>query len=377
MRVQILSSEEWAKQKENAQSLEQKFLNIMLSEIELCRNTFTDNIVIIKGRPMSVSKGFINDFMTACGLSGMAKQVRMVDNSEISAQILNSVRSAMKSNTDLYRIVVAPNNEVVSLVGTETARLTNKSVFELGEHIANKYGLDVIEAKTDNMGNSTLRLVSQQQVSVTGENDEVHRFGISLRSEYGLTKVDNFALRLVCTNGMETTDNFGHFELKGISPQEITQLFNHILSMKNNGFVPSNFVELVGKAKKTQASVLETETTIKSIIGRLGGFGANLDEELAERLKSKFLADYFPEYVQRKMELLAKGFDLDKMNAEQKKYIHCGHVTIWDLVNILTNFGSNQMGMKINEPLWLQIAGGKLLNAKHDLNSDIIGLLKL
>ena len=326
---------------------------------------------------MSVSKGFINDFMGACGLSGLAKQIKQVDNSEISAQILNSVRSAMKQNTDLYRIVVAPNNEVVSLVGTETARLSNKSVFDLGEHIANKYGLDVIEAKTDNMGNSTLRLVSQQQVSVTGENDEVHRFGISLRSEYGLTKVDNFALRLVCTNGMETTDNFGHFELKGISPQEITQLFNHILSMKNNGFVPSNFVELVGKAKKTQASVLETETTIKSIIGRLGGFGANLDEELAERLKSKFLADYFPEYVQHKMELLAKGFDLDKMNAEQKKYIHCGHVTIWDLVNILTNFGSNQMGMKINEPLWLQIAGGKLLNAKHDLNSDIIGLLKL
>lgn len=377
MRIQILSSKEWAKQKENAQSLEQKFLNIMLSEIELCRNTFTDNIVIIKGRPMSVSKGFINDFMGACGLSGLAKQIKQVDNSEISAQILNSVRSAMKQNTDLYRIVVAPNNEVVSLVGTETARLSNKSVFDLGEHIANKYGLDVIEAKTDNMGNSTLRLVSQQQVSVTGENDEVHRFGISLRSEYGLTKVDNFALRLVCTNGMETTDNFGHFELKGISPQEITQLFNHILSMKNNGFVPSNFVELVGKAKKTQASVLETETTIKSIIGRLGGFGANLDEELAERLKSKFLADYFPEYVQHKMELLAKGFDLDKMNAEQKKYIHCGHVTIWDLVNILTNFGSNQMGMKINEPLWLQIAGGKLLNAKHDLNSDIIGLLKL
>lgn len=376
MRTQILTTTEWEIAKENAQQHEQRFLNILLSEIGLVKNTFTDNIVNIKGRPMSVSKQFVNDFMGACGLGGVVKSFKNIDNGEISAQILNSVRSAMRTNDKLYRIIVNPNNEIVRLVETDTARLSNKAIFDLGEHIANKYGLDAIGADTDNYGNSTLRLVSNTQVSVTNENDEVHKFGISIRSEYGVTKIDNFALRLVCTNGMETTDNFSHFDLRGISPRELTDLFNHILSMKNNGFVPKDFVELVNKAKRTQASICETESTINSIIKRLGGFG-EVENEQTEMLRNRFLSEFFPEYMHRKIELLSKGFDLTKMSREQKQYIHCGSVNIWDLVNILTNFGSNNLGMKINEPKWLQIEGGKLLNAKHDLNSDIIGLLRL
>lgn len=376
MKTKILTMTEWETARENAQQHEQKFLNILLSEIGLVKNTFTDNIVNIKGRPMSVSQQFINDFMGACGLGGVAKSFKNIDNGEISAQILNSVRSAMRTNDKTYRIIVAPNNEIVRLVETSTARLSNKAIFDLSEHIANKYGLDVIGADTDNYGNSTLRLVSNTQVSVTNENDEVHKFGISIRSEYGVTKIDNFALRLVCTNGLETTDNFSHFDLRGISPRELTDLFNHILSMKNNGFVPKDFVELVNKAKRTQASICETESTINSIIKRLGGFG-EVENEQTEMLRNRFLSEFFPEYMHRKIELLGKGFDLTKMSREQKQYIHCGSVNIWDLVNILTNFGSNNLGMKINEPKWLQIEGGKLLNAKHDLNSDIIGLLRL
>lgn len=375
MRTKILTQQEWAEAKSNALNNEQKYLTMQLSEIKLCKNTFTENIVLIKDKPMSVSKGFISDLMSECGLNGMQKSIRNVGNTEISAQILNSVRSAMTKADKLVRIIIAPNNEIISLVSNEKARLSNKSVFDLGEHIANRYGLDVIDAKTTEMGNSRLCLVSNQQVSVTNENDEIHKFGLSITSENGVTRIDNFALRLVCTNGMETIDNFSHFELGGISPQDLTQLFNHIFRMQSNGFVPENFVELVNKAKHTQASVLETESVISQITTRMGGFGA--DEQLAQMLQNKFLSEFFPEYMHRKMELLGKGYDLTKMSNEQKKYVHCGHTSIWDLVNVLTNFGSNNMGFKINEPKWLQIGGGKLLNGKYDLDSDISILMKL
>ena len=376
MKTTIMTSEEWSKKKSFAEEYEQRFVNVQLNEIELTKNTFGDNIVDIKGKPMSVSKAFVNQFMSECGLGGFVKSVNSIKNEEISARILNSIRSAVKSNNDTYKIIVSPENEIVELSKNNVARLSNKTVFDLSEHIANKYNLDIIHAETSTNGNSTIKLISNKQISVTNENDEIHKFGLSLSSNFGQTTLENFALRLVCTNGMQTIDDYSKFSLGGITPNELTSLFNHILRMRNENFVPKEFVSLVKKAKETTASILETETTIKSIVSRVGGFG-DVDEEQSKMLENKFLSAFFPEYMNRKLELLGKGVSLEELSKEDKKFVHCGNTSVWDLVNILTNFGSNNLGMKINSPMSLQVAGGKMLSSEHDLEKRRITLLKL
>ena len=78
MKTTIMTSEEWSKKKLFAEEYEQRFVNIQLNEIELTKNTFGDNIVDIKGKPMSVSKAFVNQFMSECGLGGFVKSVNSI-----------------------------------------------------------------------------------------------------------------------------------------------------------------------------------------------------------------------------------------------------------------------------------------------------------
>lgn len=369
-----MSGDDFKIAKEGAIKNEQRFANLSLHDIAIVKNTFTDNILDIKGKPVSVSKAFLNDFLNACGMGHIANEFKRMENSEISAQLLNTLRSAQRSNDTQYKMIVNPNNEVSRLVSTSVARISNKCAFDIAETIANKYGLDIIDAISENSGNSKITLLSDKQINVLSGTNEIHKFGLTISNKDGQTSISNFAMRLVCTNGMETIDNYNEFCLGGITPNELTNLFNHILRMKNENYIPQGFFELVEKAKHTQASMRETETVINSIFGKLGYDKENPDYQL---LRNKFIVRFFPEYAMRVREITAKGNDFSKFGIQQKSYIHCGSTSVWDLVNVLTNFGSNNLGMKIQTPKGLQIEGGKLLQSTHDLNGDMLLLLKL
>ena len=164
-------------------------------------------------------------------------------------------------------------------------------------------------------------------------------------------------------------------KLDSINPSEIDKLFNHVRRMADNQFIPKDFEALMIMAQNTVASINEVENGMFSLINRMN-IPTDLPSEDKERLIAQFINTHFPEYSYRKAELSAKGYELEKMTPQDKKFVS-GKMSVWDLVNRVTYFASNKAS-NFNETEKLQIIGGTMLsNKSHDLANQRIKLLSL
>lgn len=385
MRKTVLSTDEIKSEQLKAIAVEPKSVRVNLSDIEVCKSTFDQNIMSIKGKTVSVSTNFLNKFLDHVGI-GTKMSNSFSDRPELVSEIINILNSQKKQmgNKEL-KIIVSSKNEIIDLTNTDGGRISNGNIFKIAETICDKNDLGIIGTEIDETnGNLSIMLLNENQVKVCGIDTEFHKFGIRISNSLTKTNISDFAYRLVCSNGMSTMDKFSNASLQNISPTELNKLFQHIERMKNNGFIPTDFEKLVSKAMETTASMNEVESGVKSIISNLNiPTSISDDKESLNMFINDFLNSNFPQYQTRKAELLQKGFDVEKIDSTQKKYIRCegkfGRVTIWDLVNKLTYFGSNSPESLFKNQSSLQIQGGQILNSKKgfDLNSDVIGLLKL
>jgi hypothetical protein len=374
MRKTALSSLEFNESKETAIKYEPKSIRINLSDIEVNKDSFELNIIEVKGQTVAVSNEVLSKFLEHVGISKKLKS-SFTENPNVIADIVNVLNSLKRKSCDLeLKLLISHENEVIDMTKNDKGRMSNKNFFAVAESIVNKYGLDVIESNVQNNGVSEICLLNPKSVAILGLDEEIHKFGIRLTNKLSDTEINNFAYRLVCTNGNTILDEFSRFALGSVAPSEIERLFTHIQRMRMNGFIPTEFELLVKKAQNTTASLTEVENGIKSIISKIK-MPLGMIKEETDIFISKFINTHFTQYMIRKQELLAKGFDIEKLSPSQKSYIKCesssfGRITVWDLVNKLTFFGSNDNGNNFNQPQSLQIEGGKLLSIGSAKNKN-------
>lgn len=380
MRKIVLSSSEFDEVKNKAMANEPRIAKIRMADIEFTNLSIKEKIVDIQGKPISVNKTFIDQYIKLLGLNPkILSGVKDDENSnKVITQIINVLneQKTRQENREL-RMLVSTNKEVIDLVSNEIGgRISNKNFFNIAEQVADKYDLDIIDTSLNKSnGVVALNFISPNVQSVANLSLETHQFGVKLTNNLYSTEISDFNYRLVCTNGMTAIDTYSQMKLDSINPSEIDKLFNHVRRMADNQFIPKDFEALMIMAQNTVASINEVENGMFSLINRMN-IPTDLPSEDKERLIAQFINTHFPEYSYRKAELSAKGYELEKMTPQDKKFVS-GKMSVWDLVNRVTYFASNKAS-NFNETEKLQIIGGTMLsNKSHDLANQRIKLLSL
>jgi hypothetical protein len=379
MRKVVLNSEEYAQLKAKAILSEPKMARINLSDIEFSNLSIRDNVVNIQGKAVAVNNVFIKAYLTQLGLNPKFLSGYKGDERTVT-DILNVLNEEKRKlgNVEL-RMIVSHSNEVINLIPMDKGgRVSNTNVFKIADDLMNRHGLQVIDSTIEsNTGLVALNLITPNVQKIANLNEEQHQFGIKLTNSVNGTEIMDFAYRLTCTNGATAMDTYSKFKLESLNPSEIEKLFTHVSAMEKNQFIPTGFEDMLKASRTTLASISEVEHGIFSLVNRLN-MPIELDKEDTERITAQFINSNFAEYANRKAKLLAKGYDLEKLTPQEKKFIKCD-ITMWDLVNRITYFASNNTSSNFKEVEKLQIIGGSLLSKKdgYDLSNDRIKLLSL
>jgi hypothetical protein len=223
-----------------------------------------------------------------------------------------------------------------------------------------------IESIDNGGGSSRINLIHTDEVGFERlGKDEVFRFGVSLVNTPTQTGIEDFFYRLVCANGAVAKDMTAAFQLKDLTPQAITELFDKLKAYGKTGFVPKSFSEKLERATGTRASLLEMERAIHQVTGNLKAE----DPEMRKRLEQGLIDTHFHSYKPTVARVFSKGFSTDAMTDKQKSFIKTGQ-SVWDIVNELTWLGSHNTIEEFENRARFKAAGGALFaKANFDLEA--------
>ena len=334
---------------------------VNLSELEVVDNTHirVDGVTIelsqkafakLLGR-LRIPKAFAKRFEDGFGQDGLRQLVQMMKTMKVS-----------KNDQMVTLLVDQKERNISDILPHNYASISNESFLNFTENYIDQYGLEVTHMGSDPRGGVTINTVSPNSLlQVPGMKNELFHTGVTFRNtpERGL-EVSPFLNRMVCTNGMTSTAFSETYGLHQLSDKNINEFNEHMLRMASTGFQPIGLADTIKKASYTNASVAEVEQALSRVL--------NVDKNIPY------------EYMQRYIPLdrIAKAYDMKGVNTaeltgKQRSTANSG-LTVWELVNGITNFASNDTRFNLND----NTRGNLMVNAGNILMKkeyDMDGLL--
>ena len=334
---------------------------INLSELEVVDNTHIrlDGVTIeltqrAFGKLLSrlrIPKAFAKRFEDGFGKDGLRQLVQMMKSMKVS-----------KNDQMVTLLVDHKERKISDILPHNYASISNESFVDFAEGYIDQYGLEVTHMGSDPRGGVTINTVSPNSLlQVPGMKDELFHTGVTFRNtpERGL-EVSPFLNRMVCTNGMTSTQFDETYGLHQLTDRNIDQFNDHMLRLASTGFQPVGMVDQVRKANITNASVGEVEQALSRVLGT------------DKRLDYDYMQRYIP-LNKVNNAYSSKGVNTAELTAKQRSTANSG-LSVWELVNGITNFASNDTRFKISDNTRgnLMVTAGNLL-MKRDYDMD--GLL--
>lgn len=336
---------------------------VNLSELEVVDNTHirVDGVTIelsqkafakLLGR-LRIPKAFAKRFEDGFGQDGLRQLVQMMKTMKVS-----------KNDQMVTLLVDQKAKNISDILPHNYASISNESFLNFSEQYINQYGLEVTHMGSDPLGGVTINTVSPNSLlQVPGMKNELFHTGVTFRNtpERGL-EVSPFLNRMVCTNGMTSTAFSETYGLHQLNDRNINEFNEHMLRMASTGFQPIGLADTIKKASYTNASVAEVEQALNRVL--------NVDKNIPY------------EYMQRYIPLdrITKAYDIQGVNTgeltgKQRTTANSG-LTVWELVNGITNFASNDTRFNLND----NTRGNLMVNAGNILMKkeyDMDGLLNV
>lgn len=272
---------------------------------------------------------------------------------EMKAKLQSLVKIARTmGGKDLECTVVISNvTKSIMRVLKGNSLLNNKTFFDTFEKLTTDadWTIDAMAQGPDG-GVSISVMNKNSEFQVGAMKDEIFYPGFTLSSNQATgMSLDMFNHRLVCSNGMTRKDVSK--SLRYIDFKTPTEFFDKLLMAKDSNFVSTGFADDVIKASKTRASFAELEHAAMHI---KHASNCPLDQ-----------IDQFIPYNSIRHQFAAKGLDTITLNSAQKGNA-ITNVSIWDLVNGLTDFASHDYSYEISGMgrSSMQAEAGKLLGKK-------------
>ncbi len=361
--ITTLSTEQYNKAKAEAVSNQLIRKEINLSEFNVIDNNHIqiDGIAIevtdkafgkLLGR-LRIPTAFAKRFTAGFGSDGLRQLVEMMKTAKVSA------------NDQTVTLLVDPSTrKITDILPAGYASISNESFFDFSTRYIDQYSLGVTHVSSSPYGGSQINCVSQNGVfQVPGMKDEIFQTGVTFRNTptRGL-EVSPFLNRLICTNGITSTSFAENYGLHSLNDKNINEFNEHMIRMAATGFQPVGLADTIRKAHNTDASLAEMQRATSALLST------------DERVDYDYIQRYIPLARATKAYEQA-GADPNTFTQMQLKNAKSG-MSVWDMVNGLTNFASNDQRYQIAESKMgnLMVTAGNILT-KNQFDTE--GLLKV
>ena len=382
MRKTPIDPTEFQRLKAIAKSVEPQIITTYLNNIFLESKSFDEGYIMLlmdgKKHRVSVAKSFFKDLSKVLNVTQTLRQ-SLSDNAnednEFYSEFLDKLKDVQNAIGSIEEVTLL--YDVIKKTFTRMnkgtfGKLTNESLFNFADALVNKYPeLSIIDViASDQSPNVNIKLLSKEgfdfsDLKLSSESEEF-QFGVTLGNTDIKTAIGDFAYRLICTNGMMGLQTDERFTLPNSEKDGLHKLFQHFNTMKEANFLPADFAENFQNATQIHASLGELEKAYKLI-------SKNLIFEYPEQenmLRDALSDTYFPDLKRVYARIKTKGYNPEKLEEDEKSFIRTG-TSMWDLINTLTNLGSNDQGVfKFQNKTKFQQQGGQLLSSNWDLKNE-------
>jgi len=293
---------------------------------------------------LRIPKAFAKRFSEGFGNDGLKQLITM----------MKSMKSS-KNDQTVTLLVDPSNRKITDILPAGYASISNESFIDFAERYINQYNLDVTHMGSSQYGGTQINCVSPQGMfNVPGMTNEVFNTGVTFRNTptRGL-EVSPYLERLICANGMTSTAFAENYGLHNLNDKNINEFNEHMIRMASTNFQPVGLADNIKKANNTDASLAEIQRAASSILS------------LDKNIDYNYIQKYIP--VDRAMKAYSDlGADPNTFTKAQMKNAKSG-MSVWDVVNGMTNFASNDTKYNINEGKMgnLMVTAGNILCKKQ------------
>ena len=362
-KIVTLGTEAYNKAKTEALNSELMRKEISLSEFNVVNNTTIE----INGKQIEVSKRAFTKILQRLRIpKAFAKRFQDGFGESGLKQLIGMMKTQKASKTDqIVTLIVDPiNRTVIDVLPAGYASISNESFLSFVERYLDGYNLDVTHFGSDPRGGVQINASAPNKIfNVPGMDAEVFNTGVTFRNtpDKGL-QVSPFLTRLICANGWTSTAFSETFGLHQFNEKNITEFNEHMIRMASTGFHPAGLADKIRKADQTSASMAELQ--------RASSWLMSSDKKVDY--------DYIQRYTPIERANIAykhSGLEPTELTSTQLKNAKSG-MSIWDVVNGITNFASNDQRYNLNDSKRgnLMVAAGNLL-MKNQYDTE--GLLQV
>ena len=272
-------------------------------------------------------------------------------------QLITMMKSAKSSrNEQTVTLLVDPNSrKITDILPAGYASISQESFIDFASRYIDQYNLGVTHMGSSQYGGTQINCVAPQGMfNVPGMTNEVFNTGVTFRNTptRGL-EVSPYLERLICANGMTSTAFAENYGLHNLNDKNINEFNEHMIRMASTNFQPVGLAENIKKAHDTDASLAEMQRAASSLLS------------LDKAVDYDYIQRYIP--VERAFKAYSTlGADPNTFTKAQMKNAKSG-MSVWDLVNGMTNFASNDTKFNINEGKMgnLMVTAGNILCKKQ------------
>ena len=293
---------------------------------------------------LRIPKAFAKRFSDGFGNDGLRQLVTM----------MKSAKSSRNEQT--VTLLVDPSSrKITDILPAGYASISQENFVDFASRYIDQYGLGVTHMGSDLYGGTQINCVSPQGMfNVPGMTNEVFNTGVTFRNTptRGL-EVSPYLERLICSNGMTSTAFAENYGLHNLSEKNINEFNEHMIRMASTNFQPMGLADSIKKANNTDASLAELQRAASSILS------------LDKAIDYNYIQKYIP--IDRAMKAYTDlGADPNTFTKVQMQNAKSG-MSVWDVVNGMTNFASNDSKYTINEGKMgnLMVTAGNILCKKQ------------
>ena len=293
---------------------------------------------------LRIPKAFAKRFSDGFGNDGLRQLIQMMKTAKSSR------------NEQTVTLLVDPNSrKIMDILPAGYASISNENFIDFASRYIDQYNLGVTHMGSSQYGGTQINCVSPQGMfNVPGMTNEVFNTGVTFRNTptRGL-EVSPYLERLICANGMTSTAFAENYGLHNLNDKNINEFNEHMIRMASTNFQPVGLADNIKKANNTDASLAEMQRAASSILS------------LDKAVDYEYVQKYIP--VERAFKAYSQlGADPNTFTKAQMKNAKSG-MSVWDLVNGMTNFASNDTKFGINEGKMgnLMVTAGNILCKKQ------------
>jgi hypothetical protein len=335
---------------------------VLLSQIRIVN----PSVLELEGKNVPMTPEAFTSFAKFLGIpESFQERFQNLFGEEYNMHLVNKIKSALTLQKDnRVTLLISPKTlQIVHFSSKPDGFISNKNFLDMAEKIIDRYKLNIREFTVDPKDGGVVLNTwgTNTEWQIKGLQDEFFRGGLSFINgvKPGL-QVSSYIDRLVCANGMVARDFDETLKLKTLQMPKVEEFMLQISKLEARKFIPQTFEERVLKAIGTRASLAEMEAASSMIM------------KAAKIKEWNEIESYLP-IIETRNTFSQAGLDPKFLSADQKKNARTG-VTVWDVVNVLTNWGTNDLGYDIEdtERRKLQVKSGKMLAETFDIENLVI-----